>query len=302
MKNSLLNEAIADAKALQQAAIANAKSILSETFEPTIRRMVSQKLSEEDEMEEDPVMENEYTEDDPAMIESDEMDFEDDGLELESILRELEDEEDPLGAPAAPVAPVAPAVPAPVAAPADPLAATYSEPAMAPEVDVTDDELDEILREMEDEDSLDEILREMEDEGCDTDMEESVKLRKENRSLKTELATAKSNLREAYSTVNKLKTYLNETALLNTKLVYSTNLNRAFNMTEAQQGKMLNAFDKATTIREAKLIYTTLAESLKQTTERKSTLKESASKRIGIIKENKNIVPPNRLQILAGIK
>lgn len=287
MKNNLLNEAIADAKALQQAAIANAKSILSETFEPTIRRMVSQKLSEEDEMEEDPVMENDYIEDDPAMIESDEMDFEDDGLELESILRELEDEEDPLAPVTAPVAPVAPA-------PVDPLAASYAPAAPAPEVDVTDDELDEILREMEMEDE--------EDESFDTGMAESIKLRKENRSLKTELAAAKSNLREAYSTVNKLKTYLNETALLNTKLVYSTNLNRAFNMTEAQQGKMLNAFDKAATIREAKLIYTTLAESLKQTTERKSTLKESASKRIGIIKENKKIVPTNRMQVLAGIK
>jgi hypothetical protein len=54
--------------------------------------MVSQKLSEEGMEDDEPVIENEYMEDDPAMIESDDM--ENDDLELESILRELEGEDE----------------------------------------------------------------------------------------------------------------------------------------------------------------------------------------------------------------
>lgn len=300
MSSQLLKEAIADAKALQEAAITSAKSRLTESFEPAIRRMVSQKLSEEEMEDEDPMFENEYVEDDPAMIESDDMDFEeDDDLELESILRELEgeDDEDPMAAmaPAPVAAPVAPVAPA-----ADPLAATYSTPE---EPVVSDDELDEILREMEDEDmyesedELDEILREMEDEEYAEPVSERRQLQAENRRLKRELTETKSTLKKAYAAVTEMKKHLNETTLLNTKLIYATNLNRHFSLTENQQTTVLNAFDKATTVREAKLLYTTLAESLKQTND-KRVLKESASKSIN----SKQIIPTNRFQVLAGIK
>jgi septal ring factor EnvC (AmiA/AmiB activator) len=244
-------------------------------------------------------MENEYMEDDPAMIESDDM--ENDDLELESILRELEgeDDEDPMASMAP--APAAPAPVAPAPAAADPLAATYSTPE---EPVVSDDELDEILREMEDEDmcesedELDEILREMEDEEYEAEpVSERRQLQAENRRLKRELTETKSTLKKAYAAVTEMKKHLNETTLLNTKLIYATNLNRHFSLTENQQTTVLNAFDKATTVREAKLLYTTLAESLKQTND-KRVLKESASKSIN----SKQIIPANRFQVLAGIK
>ena len=45
----LLKEAIADAKALKETAIANAKAALEEAFEPRVKEMLSAKLQEMDE-------------------------------------------------------------------------------------------------------------------------------------------------------------------------------------------------------------------------------------------------------------
>jgi len=282
---SLLNEAIADARAVQKAAIANAKTILEESFEAPLRRMISSKLAEE---AEDEVLENDDIMSDETVTENEfeDTEFEDtDDLELESILRELDgEEEDPLAAPA-PVAPVAPAAPV-AAAPVDPLAADYG----TDDVAVTDDELDEILREMEDEEMA-------EDEP---EMAESYKLRKENRNLKSDLHKTNLKLAEAIKAIKILRTGLTETTLLNTKLVYYTNLNRKFKLSENQQTKMLSAFDRASTIKEAKLIYTTLTESYKETTGLKA-LKENASASRTITKTTQPIVAGNRLQKLAGI-
>ena len=46
-KSDLLKEAIADAKAVKETALANAKIALQEAFEPRIKSMLSAKLSEE---------------------------------------------------------------------------------------------------------------------------------------------------------------------------------------------------------------------------------------------------------------
>ena len=53
--NKLLKEAIADAKAVRETALANAKLALEEAFTPRLQSMLSAKLSEEEEshMEED---------------------------------------------------------------------------------------------------------------------------------------------------------------------------------------------------------------------------------------------------------
>ena len=50
--NKLLKEAIADAKAVRETALANAKLALEEAFKPRLQSMLSAKLSEEDEMDE----------------------------------------------------------------------------------------------------------------------------------------------------------------------------------------------------------------------------------------------------------
>ena len=117
MANDLLKEAIADAKAVRETALANAKIALEEAFTPRLQSMLSAKLAEEDEMEEmdhsepeaEPVAEEPPMEDpvaaegrgtmndedeDPSDVHSEEMapeDMEED-LELEAIIKELEDE------------------------------------------------------------------------------------------------------------------------------------------------------------------------------------------------------------------
>ncbi len=76
-------------------------------------------------------------------------------------------------------------------------------------------------------------------------------------------------------------------------------------MTESQKVKVLNAFDKATTVKETKLVFETLSEGLKET---KSPIKESlgmASKTVGTTNTKQPIVESNdmvsRFQKLAGI-
>ena len=71
MANDLLKEAIADAKAVRETALANAKIALEEAFTPRLQSMLSAKLAEEEgfdeepEMEADPVAED-YMEDEPT--------------------------------------------------------------------------------------------------------------------------------------------------------------------------------------------------------------------------------------------
>ena len=48
----LLKEAIADAKAVKEVAIANAKAALEESFTPHLKTMLAQKINEMDELEE----------------------------------------------------------------------------------------------------------------------------------------------------------------------------------------------------------------------------------------------------------
>ena len=51
-KTDLLKEAIADAKAVRETALANAKIALEEAFTPRLQSMLSAKLAEDEEMEE----------------------------------------------------------------------------------------------------------------------------------------------------------------------------------------------------------------------------------------------------------
>jgi len=95
----LLKEAIADAKAVRETALANAKLALEEAFTPRLTSMLSAKLAEEMSEDEDAPAEDEMThegeemdmEDDQEMAEGEEeMSNEDDDLDLDEIIRELE--------------------------------------------------------------------------------------------------------------------------------------------------------------------------------------------------------------------
>jgi hypothetical protein len=117
---------------------------------------------------------------------------------------------------------------------------------------------------------------------------------------------SKKELQEALKAINILKAELNEVNLLNSKLLYVNKIFRAKNLTESQKVKVLGAFDKATTVKEAKLVFETLSSEVK---EKKSQVTESmiggASKAAGIAPTKQPILEVNnqfaRWQQLAGI-
>ena len=100
MAKDILKEAIADAKAVREVALANAKAALEEAFTPKLQSMLSAKLSEtlneeEDDLDEN-VEETETVDEITGMDEEDTMDESenlDEEIDLEEILNELELEE-----------------------------------------------------------------------------------------------------------------------------------------------------------------------------------------------------------------
>jgi hypothetical protein len=114
-------------------------------------------------------------------------------------------------------------------------------------------------------------------------------------------------LAEAYSTIETLKSDLNEVNLLNAKLLYTNKIFKAKTLTESQKVKVLGAFDKAGTVKETKLVFETLNEGLK--TKKTSMIKESlgsASRVSRSVNAKKPIIETDpmvaRFQKLAGIK
>ena len=94
MAKNILKEAIADAKAVREVALANAKAALEEAFTPRLQSMLSAKLSEElDEGEDKEEIEETYMEDkeemDESYMEGEKEDL-DEEIDLEEILSELE--------------------------------------------------------------------------------------------------------------------------------------------------------------------------------------------------------------------
>ena len=114
-------------------------------------------------------------------------------------------------------------------------------------------------------------------------------------------------MNEALKTVKILKSELNEINLLNAKLLYSNKIFKAKNLNEAQKVKVLGAFDKAETVKEAKIVFETLNESFKSV---RKTVNEgiigSASKATLVPKTSKKPIVEsdemvNRFKKLAGI-
>jgi hypothetical protein len=155
----------------------------------------------------------------------------------------------------------------------------------------------------EEEVSIDEILAEIELD------EAKKKGDKEDKKDKEEMTKLKKELEEAMSTIATMRTDINEVNLLNAKLLYTNKIFKAKNLTESQKVKVLSAFDKASTVKETKLVFETLSEGLKETS--KSHVNESlktslASKTTGIMPTaRKPIVEVNdtfrRMQKIAGI-
>jgi hypothetical protein len=363
--SKLLKEAIADAKAVRETAIANAKIALEEAFTPRLQSILSKKLQAEMEGDEEEADINEDNDvsseigkgdnkqpadkannddtdlsgianqsaevgaevedydkvkdlteaedefgaeetpaEEPVAEEGEEApefggeeESDEDELDLETIIRELEaqiagEEGDEYHNEPAVEGEEAP-VEEPVAA--EPAVEAEEVPTEEPAHDDEEIDLDEILREMgygDDEEKVEEAEEPKHDE--------------EKEKLQSELA-------EAISTIKSLKSTINEVNLLNAKLLYANKLFRSYNLTNEQKVKVVENLDRTSSVREVKLVYATLAESMKFTgTERKVAAKKTMTEGFAskpqattapakeIIAESSNELA-NRFKQLAGI-
>ncbi len=121
-------------------------------------------------------------------------------------------------------------------------------------------------------------------------------------------ANESAELEEAIETINILRNELNEVNLLNAKLLYVNKIFKAKNLSESQKLNVIAAFDKATTVKETKLVYESLNKSISAASAKKTQIKESigfASKAVGVapkqqIIESNDVI--SRMQRLANIK
>jgi len=112
----------------------------------------------------------------------------------------------------------------------------------------------------------------------DMDGKEKEDIAEELEDAKEDLANKTEELQEAIRTVRYLKSVINEVNLLNAKLLYTNKLFRNFELNEGQKMKVIENFDRAGTTREVKLVFTTLAESFKRPT-KKRVVRESYASR-----------------------
>ena len=119
-------------------------------------------------------------------------------------------------------------------------------------------------------------------------------------------------LAEATDTIKTLQTELNEVNLLNSKLLYVNKILKGSTLKESQKVKVITAFDKAETVKEVKLVYETLKESISKAPAKaatKSLVRESKNFASSTIKGASPITKPvmevdpmiARMKKLAGL-
>jgi hypothetical protein len=169
------------------------------------------------------------------------------------------------------------------------------------EMSSDDEDLEEILRELEDTESEEDMMEAEDPEAAEEDMvDEEINLdelinalreeedptedeeealagdraaQMEAKKNKMKMKKMEGELHEAYSAVKYLRTKLNEVNLLNAKLLYVNKLFRKGTLSEAQKVKIIETFDRAKSVREAKLIFSTLYESINNTAQPKKSFK-----------------------------
>ena len=129
-----------------------------------------------------------------------------------------------------------------------------------------------------------------------------------DKTKEVEESNDKEELKEAIKIIKTLRNELQEVNLLNAKLLYVNKIFKSKNLTESQKVKVIASFDKATTAKEAKIVFESLEGTLTATFSNKSQIKESlgfASKAAGVAPVKKQIFEVNdsvsRMQQLAGI-
>ena len=336
--DDLLKEAIADAKAVRETALENAKMALEEAFTPRLQNMLSQKIQNEIEDEDDDKKEED--------VDLEERDDEDD-MEERSMMKAADED------------------------PSD----DHSDDDMdesniieidgvkyAPISEEEEDDMDEDLEEREDDEDMDEdldlesVIKELEseldeaeeveeseeieegddieeqskssgigagdnkvvqpsagdeedpgkgklkegEEKDDKEVDEDIDLdevlaalseEEDEDEKKDEVAELKSDLEEHRSVIETLRGKLNEVNLLNAKLLFTNKLFRKYGLNNEQKMKVVEQFDRASNLREVKLVYSTLGESFNGA--RKNEINESkgaASKPVASTKSEKEVI------------
>ena len=333
--DDLLKEAIADAKAVRDTALENAKMALEEAFTPRLTSMLSKKIQseveDEDEMDEiekdeiekdegsydkDEVSYSEEEEEDMDEIEKDEeedMDegiIEIDGVKYAPVVAEEEDEDD-----------------------MDEIAKDEEEDDMEEDLDLEavikeleeemdddEDKMDEMKKDEEEKDDMDEQstssgigkgtgvkqaspndeedpgkgkLKESEEVDEDIDLDEVLKALSEEEDEEEkmdEVAQLKSDLKEHRSVIETLRGKLNEVNLLNAKLLFTNKLFRKYGLNNEQKMKVVEQFDRASNLREVKLVYSTLGESFGARKNEINESKGAASKPVASTKSEKKVI------------
>ena len=330
--DDLLKEAIADAKAVRDTALENAKMALEEAFTPRLTSMLSKKIQSEvededemDEIEKDEIEKDEgsYDKDEVSYSEEEDMDeiekdeeedmdegiIEIDGVKYAPVVAEEEDEDD-----------------------MDEIAKDEEEDDMEEDLDLEavikeleeemdddEDKMDEIAKD-EEKDDMDEQstssgigkgtgvkqaspndeedpgkgkLKESEEVDEDIDLDEVLKALSEEEDEEEkmdEVAQLKSDLKEHRSVIETLRGKLNEVNLLNAKLLFTNKLFRKYGLNNEQKMKVVEQFDRASNLREVKLVYSTLGESFGARKNEINESKGSASKPIASTKPEKEVI------------
>ena len=331
----ILKEAIADAKAVRETALENAKMALEEAFTPQIKSMLSAKLKEEedDEVEEfghdekeegeheegeereegehdDEAEEGEHEEGDDMREEDDDDDVEEreegedveeddddmeENLDLEAIIKELESE---------------------LTEEDDDDEAEEGE-----DMDESTEAVEESTEEIEEEYEIDEAALEEEEELDEVDKSSGIG-KGDNSKADTDkssgigggdnkLSEVQAELKEYKEAVSFLKDKLHEVNILNAKLLFTNKLFKQYSLDNNQKLKVVETFDRAQTTREIKLVYSTLAEQFGDNTSivTKKSISESASAPVASTKpstESRKVISEevqvaNRFKKLAGL-
>ena len=331
----LFKEAIAEAKSIREAAILNAKEALEESLTPHLKSMLAAKLQEMEEAEdlEEMKHDDEMDETVEEAMHEDEMDeaqateAEDDSEESEDEAEEeAEGEEEEAGEEEEMEAEdedveVADMEVEDLKALIRDLIQQEMEPMedeMAADMEVDADmeageeaPMDMVTADEEGEEEIDlaELLAELEALDEEEEMDEAqgnIDAHEENPHDQLQ-----EDLKEAIETINTLKAELAEVNLLNAKLLYVNKVFRNNNLNEDQKVKIIASFDKAETVKEVKLVFDTVKDSLVSEAAKpaKKVVREHksfASKATGNAPKPAEVVPMVneqvlRMQKLAGI-
>jgi len=259
-------------------------------------------MSDEGEHMEDEV-ENMEDEDEHMEDEGEHMEDEDeDELDLESVIKELEEELD-----------TSAVGDSENKEPSD-SASDSSAIGQGPEAEGSDK--DSGKENSDDEDVKEKVMEaeesEMSDEDEEIDLDEVIKALSEEEGMEDEeeeesVDEMKTTLKEYKDTIGFLREKLNEVNLLNAKLLFTNKLFRGFGLNNNQKLSVVEQFDRTKNLREIKLVYTTLAESFKGNgNKRVNESKGQASKAVASTEPKKEVLSEgmemkNRFKKLANL-